>query len=117
MRAEPSAKRTVVFVDGQNLYHAAREAFGYTYPNYDILPLARHLCHHAGWHFAQARFYTGIPDRSYDPFWNQFWVNKLRTISRDGIYIYSRPLRYRNRKVRLPDGRQHTVLTGEEKGP
>ena len=37
MPAEPAIKRAVIFVDGQNLYHAAREAFGYTYPNYDRL--------------------------------------------------------------------------------
>lgn len=30
-------------MDGQNLYHAAREAFGYNYPNYDIKALARVL--------------------------------------------------------------------------
>jgi len=29
MAAEPAVKRAVVFVDGQNLYHAARQAFGY----------------------------------------------------------------------------------------
>ena len=29
-------RRAVVFVDGQNLFHAAREAFGYTYPSYDV---------------------------------------------------------------------------------
>jgi hypothetical protein len=30
---EPPEKRAVVSVDGQNLFHAAQEAFGYTYPN------------------------------------------------------------------------------------
>jgi hypothetical protein len=34
--AEPPVNRTVAFVDGQDLVHAARSAFGYTYPNYDI---------------------------------------------------------------------------------
>lgn len=28
-------KRAVVFVDGQNLFHSAKNCFGYTYPNYD----------------------------------------------------------------------------------
>jgi len=45
---EPQDKRAVVFIDGQNLFHAAREAFGYTYPNYDILPLARRICEASG---------------------------------------------------------------------
>ena len=30
--------------------------------------------------------------------------------------MYSRPLRYRNKVVRLPDGTEHSYLTGEEKG-
>ena len=30
---ELSVKRVIVFIDGQNLFHAAREAFGYIYPN------------------------------------------------------------------------------------
>ena len=29
MSGEPPTKRAVAFVDGQNLFHAAREAFGY----------------------------------------------------------------------------------------
>jgi hypothetical protein len=33
MPAEPPIKRVTAFVDGQNLFHAAREAFGYSYPN------------------------------------------------------------------------------------
>jgi len=34
----------VVFIDGQNLFHATREAFGYTHPNYDVQALAQRLC-------------------------------------------------------------------------
>ena len=40
MNREPPAKRAVAFVDGQNLFHAAREAFGNSYPNYDVSALA-----------------------------------------------------------------------------
>jgi hypothetical protein len=29
----PTVKRALVFVDGQNLFHASRESFGYPYPN------------------------------------------------------------------------------------
>ncbi len=32
MPSEPPVKRAFVFVDGQNLFHAAKEAFGYLYP-------------------------------------------------------------------------------------
>ena len=32
---EPQLKRAVAFIDGQNLFHSAREVFGHSYPNYD----------------------------------------------------------------------------------
>lgn len=41
---EPTQKRAIVFVDGQNLFHHAKAAFGYTFPNYDVLALAKIVC-------------------------------------------------------------------------
>jgi hypothetical protein len=41
----------VVFVDRQNLFHAVREAFGYTDPNYDVPALADTICRAKGWSF------------------------------------------------------------------
>ncbi|MDE0474661.1 MAG: NYN domain-containing protein [Gammaproteobacteria bacterium] len=116
MNGEPSVKRAVAFVDGQNLFHAAREAFGYTYPNYDVAALAAQVCARREWTLAQVRFYTGIPDVGDDPKWHSFWTHKLGAMGRRGVVVYSRPLRYRNRRVSLPDGTQHSFLTGEEKG-
>ena len=116
MPPEPPVKRAVAFIDGQNLFHAAREAFGYTYPNYDVSALARQICTGQGWQLNQVRFYTGIPDPTDDPFWNHFWLHKLAMLGRQGVVVYSRSLRYRNRRVRLPDGTEHTYLVGEEKG-
>lgn len=37
-------------------------------------------------------------------------------MSRAEIHVFSRSLRYRNKRVTLPDGTQHTFLTGDEKG-
>ncbi len=37
-------------------------------------------------------------------------------MGKQGVTVFSRPLRYRNVKVRLPDGTFHTFLSGEEKG-
>jgi uncharacterized LabA/DUF88 family protein len=116
MPPEPAIKRTVAFVDGQNLFHAVREAFGYTYPNFDPSALARETCTRQGWKLDQVRFYTGIPDPADDPFWSHFWLHKLAMLGRQGVVVYSRSLRYRNRRVRLPDGIEHTYLAGEEKG-
>ena len=40
MPTEPTLKRTITFVDGQNLFYAAKKAYGYPYPNYDPKKLA-----------------------------------------------------------------------------
>ena len=112
----PPVRCAVVFVDGQNLFHAAREAFGYTYPSYDVQALARQVCNGQGWRLVQVRFYTGIPDSGDNPRWHFFWTHKLASMGRQGVVVYSRPLRYRKRTVSLPDGTQHSLLTGEEKG-
>ena len=58
MSSEPPTKRAVVFVDGQNLFHAAREGFGYTYPIYDVAALAKQVCACQKWKLAQVRFAT-----------------------------------------------------------
>lgn len=105
-----------MFIDGQNLFHAAREAFGYTYPNSDVLALAQTVCRAQGWNLAQVRFYAGIPDSGDDPLWHGFWSRKLAIMGRQGVRVFSRSLRYRNKSVRLADGSTHTFLAGGEKG-
>ena len=116
MPDEPSIKRVVVFVDGQNLFYAARNAFGHTFPNYDIAALATAVCRQQRWNLAQVRFYTGIPDATDDARWNHFWTAKLAQMGRQNVHIYSRTLRYRNQTVHLPNGQTHTFLVGQEKG-
>lgn len=114
MLPEPSSKRAITFVDGQNLFNAAKKAFGYSYPNYDVLALSRAVCHKQGWFLKEVRFYTGIPDPSDKR--HAFWAAKMAAMGRQGLYVCSRPLRYLNKVVKLPDGKEQTVLIGEEKG-
>lgn len=116
MAVPPATPRAIAFVDGQNLFHAAKDAFGYSFPNYDVRQLAQVVCTRQGWTLAQARFYTGVPDRADDPFWNHFWAHKLAQMGRGQVHVFSRPLRYRNQTIRLPDGTEHTFLVGQEKG-
>ena len=113
---EPAVKRTYAFVDGQNLFLQSKDAFGYKFPNYDIGALAREACKSNGWELAEARFYTGIHDATVNPFWNAFWVNRTAQMGQTGVKVIMRPLRYRNKSVRLPDGTEHTFLAAEEKG-
>jgi uncharacterized LabA/DUF88 family protein len=114
--SEPALKRCVVFIDGQNLYHCVRETFGYSHPNYDVLKLARTVCEREGWLLSEARFYTGVPDARDDAQWNSFWSKKLLAVTRQGVHVYSRPLRYRNRVIKLSGGTTLTTRIGEEKG-
>ncbi len=112
MPEEPAVKRAIAFFDGQNLFHAVKKAFGYTFPNYDAPKLARAVCHARGWQLEQVRFYTGVPSPEGNASWNTFWTRKLLTMSRAGVHVFSRSLRYRNK---VGSGGA-PVLVGEEKG-
>jgi uncharacterized LabA/DUF88 family protein len=116
LTVEPAIKRTISFIDGQNLFYSVKEAFGYTYPNYEPVSLVTKVCDLQGWQFMQIRFYTGIPDKSDNPFWNHFWTAKLAVMGKKKIHVFSRSLRYRNQTVRLPDNSNFTFLVGQEKG-
>lgn len=112
----PEIRRTVVFVDGQNLYHAVRKAFGYSYPNYDVHSLASAVCGRQGWTLTQVRFYTGVHGAAENPRWHTFWNSKIAAMRAAGVEVYTRPIRYRRKEVTLPDGTKHSFMTGEEKG-
>ena len=90
--------RTLVLIDGQNLYHLARRAWGtgtsspYAWPSYDVEELASTLVSRtAGRVLVEVRFYTGVPDPSAGPsqlFWHGFWSNKIRYMRSRGIFVY-----------------------------
>ncbi len=92
--------RTLVFIDGQNLYHLARNAWApalhipgspYGYPSYDVEKIAALMvARQPGRVLRQMRFYTGVPEpRSpQTAFWHGFWGNKLRYLGSRGIYVY-----------------------------
>jgi uncharacterized LabA/DUF88 family protein len=116
MPLEPTVKRTIAFVDGQNLFHNARNAFGYSYPNYDVQKLAQAVCATRGWKLERVQFYTGVPSVSDNSFWHGFWSNKLAIMGRRGVQVYSRPLVYRNKTIHVPSFGKYTFPSGEEKG-
>jgi uncharacterized LabA/DUF88 family protein len=113
---EPAAKRVIGFIDGQNLFYAARQAFGYSYPNFDPDLLTEVVAAAHGWMHIGTRFYTGVPDAADNAFWNHFWTAKVGAMGRHGVISYTRPLRYRNQTISSPDGSSTTTLVGQEKG-
>jgi uncharacterized LabA/DUF88 family protein len=116
MPKEPAIKRAMAFVDGQNLFYAVKNAFGYTFPNYDIAALANAICRRQDWQLREARFYTGFPSPEDSPVWSHFWRAKFTQLNREGVHVFSRVLRYHKQNVILTDGSRHTVVVGHEKG-
>lgn len=82
---ESLIKRVAAFIDGQNLFHAVRECFGYTYPNFDAKALSRKICELRGWSLIQVPFYTGVPDKLDNPVLHDFWALKKTEMGRLGI--------------------------------
>lgn len=116
MPAEPPLKRTVAFVNGQNLFYAVKASFGYSYPNYDLQALARAICEAKRWKLSATHFYTGIPAPIDNAFWHHFWTAKMAVMGTRGIRTFSRTLRYRHQTVTLANGKTTTVMVGQEKG-
>jgi hypothetical protein len=108
-----------VFIDGQNLFNGAKEAFGYHYPNYDPVALADRICADHGWTRRAIRFCTGMPGAAEDPDRHRFWTNKLVVLRRQGVHVYARPIRHRDKitywpgtvRIRLPDGTELPART------
>jgi hypothetical protein len=62
------------------------------------------------------KFYTGIPDRSHEPMWSGYWSNRVLALKRAGVDVTTRPLRYRDEYIPLPDGSEQLVSTPQGKG-
>ncbi len=112
----PEIKRAVSFIDGQNLFRHAKDAFGHYHPNYDPRKLSDAICAACGWANYGVRFYTGVPDANRAPMWHDYWARRLTAMTRAGIVVIRRPLRYRVERVRLPDGSLREIAAEREKG-
>ena len=85
MSNEPPEKRAVSFIDGQNLFRHAKDAFGHYQPNYDPSQLAAAVCAQEGWLNQQVRFYTGVPAPQHDRRWHAYWTRRLMAMRRAGV--------------------------------
>ena len=103
-------------MDGQNLFYAAKHAFGYGFPNYDPQLLAQWVATQKKWHLADTYFYTGLPEVKDSPFWNGFWTAKLAVMGTRGIRTFSRHLKYRNQNCQPSEGRYNNCSGRTGKG-
>ena len=96
-------RQVISFVDGQNLFHAARRLN-------EIVAAAQR------WTVAGIRFYTGVPDQSDNRFWNDFWVAKCAVMGTQGVVAFTRPLSYQTETIEVPGGDKTAIRVGREKG-
>lgn len=115
MVQEPKIKHAMAFVDGQNLYQHAKDAFGHHHPNYDPIKLHKFVCDQNGWVPNLVRFYTGVPDPNENEMWAGYWSNRVLALKRAGVAVTTRPIRYRKEIIAI-DGNSETVTTPQEKG-
>ena len=90
---ESPRRRGIALIDGMNLFNNAKRAFGYHYPNYDILKLANLVCDRLQCHLVETRFYSGVPRLNVDPDRSQFWASKTEMMRQGGVIVYTRPVR------------------------
>jgi uncharacterized LabA/DUF88 family protein len=122
--APPSTINAMAFVDGQNLFRHAKEAFGHFHPNYDVQKLHQKVCAEKGWRPTLVNFYTGVPPQIESQEWAAYWSNRVLALKRAGVRVVTRPIRYRKTDVLdldgmpllNPDGTVKTVKTPQEKG-
>jgi uncharacterized LabA/DUF88 family protein len=106
--------RTVVFVDYQNMYRSAREAFGWEsegghFGNFRPYGLGRQMVRAEGRMLAQVRIYTGIHTPQRNPAQHaqmQRRISARVAESPEKIEIFPRPLRY---SARRPGGEEKGV--------
>lgn len=106
----------MAFIDGQNLFQHAKDAFGHHHPNYDPIKLHHAVCAHHGWTPSLVRFYTGVPSKQENPMWGGYWEKRLLYMKRAGVHTTTRPLRYRKTTKIDPAGNPIIVTTPQEKG-
>lgn len=114
--SEPRKPYAMAFVDGQNLYQHAKDAFGHHHPNYDLLKLHAAVCAANGWQPNLVRFYTGVPSQAESPMWTAYWNSRVIAMKRAGIVVTTRPLRYRKTEAYDENGQLQTLSVAQEKG-
>ncbi len=116
MAEKPYSVNAIAFIDGQNLYRHAKDAFGHHHPNFDPVKLHKMVCGQFGWNPTLVRFYSGIPSSQHSPMWSGYWSNRVLAMKRAGIAVITRPIRYSSELVELGDGQKRSIVTPHEKG-
>ncbi len=115
---EPPSKRVFAYVDAQNLFNAAKEAFdefdGYDFPGYDPIKLTETICRIQSWTLEKLHIYTGLPAPS-DPR-HTWWNRKLQVLASRDVFTFARSVRYSEQDVTLKSGVTVRGRVAREKG-
>ena len=74
------------------------------------------VCCRYGWNPTLVRFYSGVPSADHSPMWSAYWSNRVLAMTRAGIVVVTRPIRYDREFVELEEGRTKPIATPHEKG-
>nr|WP_315100435.1 NYN domain-containing protein [uncultured Fretibacterium sp.] len=96
---EPAKKRVAAFFDCQNLFKSVKTLWGYSYPNFSPIELAKLLTvrhHNEGWILTGIHLYTGLHDLAINETWHHFWNKKLAAHKNQDsrVTFFTAPLRY-----------------------
>ncbi|WP_170263740.1 NYN domain-containing protein [Blastochloris sulfoviridis] len=113
---EPTKLYAMAFIDGQNLFRHAKDAFGHHHPNYDPVKLHAAVCAANGWIPTLVCFYTGVPGAKESPMWSAYWSKRILALKRAGVFVTTRQIRYHRQTIIDPNGEERTITTPQEKG-
>ena len=94
--------RTYTFIDGQNLFRSVKRCFNYYHPNYDPLILSQKIASsltceehpNTKCEITKVCFYTGVPQKKDNPFWNHIWSTKIRKLKNQGVHTFTKKIYY-----------------------
>jgi hypothetical protein len=104
MNTKIKVQKYTIFVDAQNIYNSARQAFfqpedsGF-YGQINFIKMAKLIesrCPYAGVkrQLNEIRLYSGRPSSRREPFAHAAFTNQCNTWEKAGIKVIARPLRY-----------------------
>jgi uncharacterized LabA/DUF88 family protein len=108
--------RAICFFDGQNLYHAARTAFGIPYPSYDPKALSRWVCDKYKWQLVETRFYTGLHPQDVHADWHKFWRRKIARMKNFGVITWTSSTKKQYVDINVPHVGVMKLPVRKEKG-
>lgn len=110
-------KTAIFYFDAQNLYRRAKLVFSdVNYPNFDPIALSNLIAQRYSLQIKKIRFYTGVPPKKRNSFWNKFWSKKLSVLGKNPLVTTFTRKTQLTQKIIMIEGKEHQVSFDVEKG-